>query len=190
MDKEDIEHLCKDTVDYIQGVSYDNIYYSLLFMLGENMTNEKIERWMESSDNYWLKTLILNHDLLEDKYSKEKIRDMIIRRIEQACLGRLVTRGNFECIVPDPFAYMQWITGQKVDGLLKEGQMYSHFWNKREIRKVDSMRSPLTHFSEHNVVDLVKNKETEYWYQYSYTGFIVNCHDYHTLLWAGSDYDI
>ena len=148
LDKEDIEHLCKDTVDYIQGVSYDNIYYSLLFMLGENMTNEKIERWMESSDNYWLKTLILNHDLLEDKYSKEKIRDMIIRRIEQACLGRLVTRGNFAVIVPDSYAFMQWITGQKVTGILKDGEFYSNFWKERSIDKIACGRSPMTHFSE------------------------------------------
>ena len=187
LDKEDIEHLCKDTVDYIQGVSYDNIYYSLLFMLGENMTNEKIERWMESSDNYWLKTLILNHDLLEDKYSKEKIRDMIIRRIEQACLGRLVTRGNFECICPDPYAYMEFIVGKPVVGLLEPEHMYCHFWNERGVTKVDSMRSPLTHFSEHNVVDLTMNEKTEKWFKYCYSGFIVNVHDYHTMRWAGSD---
>lgn len=190
LDEEDVEALCQDTVDYIQGVSCDNIYYSLLFMLGENMTNEKIERWMESSDNYWLKTLILNHDLLEDKYSKEKIRDMIIRRIEQACLGRLVTRGNFECICPDPYAYMEFIVGKPVIGLLEPEHMYCHFWNERGVKKVDSMRSPLTHFSEHNVVDLTMNEKTEKWFKYCYSGFIVNVHDYHTMRFAGSDYDI
>ena len=185
-----IEDLCKDTVDYVQGVSYDNIYYSLLFMMGENGNLESIDRFMESSDNYWLKTLILNHNLLNDKYSKEKIRDMIIRRIELACLGKILTAGNFECIVPDSFAYMEWITGKDVVGLLGPGQMYCDFWNKRNVSKVDTMRSPLTHFSEHYVVDLVKNEKTEKWFKYSYSGFIVNCHDEHTMRWAGSDYDM
>ena len=182
-----IEDLCQDTVNYVQGVSYDNIYYSLLFMMGENGNLESIDRFMESSDNYWLKTLILNHNLLNDKYSKEKIRDMIVRRIELACLGKILTAGNFECIVPDSFAYMEWITGKDVVGLLGPGQMYCDFWNKRNVSRVDTMRSPLTHFSEHYVVDLVKNEKTEKWFKYSYSGFIVNCHDEHTMRWAGSD---
>ena len=185
-----IADLCKDTVDYIKGVSYDNIYYSMLFMMGENGTQESVERFMESSDNYWLKSLILNNTLINDKYSKEKIRDMIVRKIELACLGKLVTQGNFQCIVPDSYAFMQAMFKLPVTGLLKAGEMYSQFWNNRGVNKVDTMRSPLTHFSEHYVVDLKKNEDTEKWFRYSYSGFIVNAHDEHTLRWAGSDYDV
>lgn len=184
-----IADLCKDTVDYIKGVSYDNIYYSMLFMMGENGTQESVERFMESSDNYWLKSLILNNTLINDKYSKEKIRDMIVRKIELACLGKLITQGNFQCIVPDSYAFMQAMFKLPVTGLLKAGEMYSQFWNNRGVNKVDTMRSPLTHFSEHYVVDLKKNEDTEKWFRYSYSGFIVNAHDEHTLRWAGSDYD-
>lgn len=185
-----IKDLCQDTVDYIKGVSYDDIYYSLLFMMGENSNTDSVQRFMKSSDNYWLKSLILNHNLLNDKYSKEKIRDMIIRKIEQACLGKLIVQGNFQCIVPDSYAFMQAIFGLEVTGLLGPGQMYSQFWNKRGVNKVDTMRSPLTHFSEHYVVDLIQNDETEKWFRHSYSGFIVNSHDEHTMKWAGSDYDM
>ena len=184
-----IKDLCQDTVDYIKGVSYDDIYYSLLFMMGENSNTDSVQRFMKSSDNYWLKSLILNHNLLNDKYSKEKIRDMIIKKIEQACLGKLIVQGNFQCIVPDSYAFMQAVFGLEVTGLLGPGQMYSQFWNNRRVTKVDTMRSPLTHFSEHYVVDLIKNEKTEKWFKYSYSGFIVNSHDEHTMRWAGSDYD-
>ena len=187
LDEDMVHALCQDTVDYIQGVSYDNVYYILLFLLGENLNSDSIERFMESSDNYWLKCLILNHNLLNDKYSKEKIRDFIVRKIELACLGKLLTRGNFECIVPDSFAFMQHCTGQKVAGILPAGHMYCNYWNEKNVTKVDTMRSPLTHFSEHYVVDLDKNELTEKWFKYSYSGFIVNCHDEHTMRWAGSD---
>ena len=190
LDEDMVHALCQDTVDYIQGVSYDNVYYTLLFLLGENLNSDSIERFMESSDNYWLKCLILNHNLLNDKYSKEKIRDFIVRKIELACLGKLLTRGNFECIVPDSFAFMQHCTGQKVTGILPAGHMYCNYWNERNVTKVDTMRSPLTHFSEHYVVDLDKNELTEKWFKYSYSGFIVNCHDEHTMHWSGSDYDL
>lgn len=182
--------LCQDTVDYIKGVSYDNPYYSILFMMGENSNEDSIQRFMKSSDNYWLKTLILNQNLLNDKYSKEKIRDMVVRRIELACLGRLLTKGNFQCIVTDGVAFMQHATGQKVEGLLKAGEMYSQFWNERGVTKVDTMRSPLTHFSEHYVVELKNDEKMQKWFKYSKSGFIVNCHDEHTYRWAGSDYDM
>lgn len=189
---EDIEKLCQDTIDYIQGVSYNNIYYSLLFMMGDNMDYENIDRFMAFSDNYWLKSLMLNHNLLNDKYTKEKIRDMIIRKIELACLGKINIRGNFQCIVPDNFAYMEWICYRdtsKVKGLLDRGQFYSQYWNNLGVNKVDCMRSPLTHFSEHYVVDLLNTEKMQKWYKYSYSGIIVNVQDEHTMHFAGSDYD-
>ena len=190
LDDEMLYDLCEDTIRYVRGVSYDDIYYSLLFMMGENSNTDSVQRFMKSSDNYWLKSLILNHNLLNDKYSKEKIRDMIIRKIEQACLGKLIVQGNFQCIVPDPVSYMQFITGQEVKGLLNAHEYYCHFWNEKGATRVDGMRSPLTHFSEHNDMPLVKNEKTEKWYKYCYSGFIVNTHDWHTLLLAGSDYDM
>ena len=182
-----IKDVCEETVNYIQGVSYDNVYYTLLFLLGENLTSDGIERFMESSDNYWLKCLILNHNLLNDKYSKEKIRDFIVRKIELACLGKILVRGNFQCIVVDGFAFMQAATGQKVTGLLKAGEMYSQFWNERGVTRVDTMRSPLTHFSEHYIVELKNDERMQKWFKYSYSGIIVNCHDEHTMHYAGSD---
>lgn len=184
-----IKDVCKDTVDYIQGVSYDNIYYTELFMMGENSNEESLRRFLESSDNYWLKTLILNNNLLYDKYSKEKIRDMIIRRIELSCLGKIHVQGNFQCIVPDSFAFMQHVTGQKVTGLLEAGEFYSQFWNEKNVHEVDCMRSPMTHFSEHYIAKLKKNEKTEKWFKYSYSGIITNCHDAHTMAFSGSDYD-
>jgi len=182
-----IKQLCDDTIKYIQGVTYDNKDYALLFMLGENMEIPDIEKYLLSSDNYWLKSLILESNLFNDKYTKEKIRDLIVRKIELACLGKIIVRGNFQCIVPDNYAYMQHITGQPVTGLLNAGEFYSQYWNNLDVNKVDCMRSPLTHFSEHYVVDLKKNEETEKWFKYSYSGIITNTHDEHTMHFAGSD---
>lgn len=198
MNDDDVKELCKDTIDYIKGVSYDNIYYTLLFLLGETNNPTEIKRFLESSDNYWLKTLILNHNLLNDKYTKEKIRDMIVRRIELACLGRLIVRGCYQCICPDPYAYMEWICyrGEKpVNGLLKAGEAYCEYWNNIsestgiQIDKVDAMRSPLTHFSEHGIDNLVCNDEMKKWYKYCYSGYINNTHDEFTYVHAGSDWD-
>lgn len=187
--QKDIEALCADTVKYIQGVSYDDIYYTLLFLMGENISINSIESFLQNSDNYWLKSLVYDPSLFYDKYSKEKVREYIIRRIEQACLGKIIVRGNFEAIVPDGFAFMQWATGHEVTGLLKAKEFYSQFWQQYNVQEVDCMRSPMTHFSEHYVVDLKNDERMKKWFKYSYSGIIVNCHDNHTMSFAGSDYD-
>ena len=182
-----IEDICKDTIEYINGVSCDNIYYTLLYLMGESTNINSIIRFMYSSDNYWLKSLILNQNLLNDKYSKEKIRDMLIKKIEQACLGRIIVKGNFQCIVPDSYAFMEAMVGKPVKGLLKAGEFYSQFWNGYGVDRVDCMRSPLTHFSEHYVVDLKNDEKMKKWFKYSYSGIITNTHDAHTMHFAGSD---
>lgn len=190
-----IADVCHDTVKYIQGVSYQNKNYALLFLLGSGMQVPDIESFLKNSDNYWLKSLVLNNDLFNDKYTREKIRDLIVRKIELACLGKLIVQGNYQCIVPDNYAYMEHITGQPVKGLLNAGEFYSQYWNNNieadgeRTKKVDCMRSPLTHFSEHYVVDLKQNEDTEKWFKYSYSGIITNVHDEHTMKFAGSDYD-
>lgn len=190
-----IEDLCSDTLNYIKGVSYNDIYYTLLFLMGENNIEQDVNRFFKNSDNYWLKTLALNHNLLNDKYTKEKIRDYIVKKIEQACLGRLIVKGNYMCICPDPFAYMQWICYRdknKVTGLLGPHEAYVDFWFNNGLKdgdKVDSMRSPLTHFSEHGIDTLRCTDEMKKWYSYCYSGYICNIKDEFTMIHAGSDYD-
>ena len=192
MSDEDIKELCQDTVDYLQGVSCDNFYYTLLFMLGENMNYDSMLNYMESSDNYWLKSLICNPNLLNDKYTKEKIRDCLVRKIEQACMGKIMVDGNFQVIIPDSYAFMEWTCyrdPKKVNGLLKSGQCYSKFWKDRNSNRILSQRSPLTHFSECHLLDVEWNEEINKWFKYSYTGFYINTHDDSTMRWAGADFD-
>lgn len=189
LDKSDIEKLASKFVDWVMGVSSENIYYTFLFLLGEDVTEEKIDRFIERSDKYWVKSLLANPDLINDKYIKKKIHDMVKRRIQRACLGDIIVDGNFQVIVSDPYAYMQHVCSQDVTGLLNAGEYYSNYWNKKGVKLVDSMRSPLTYRSEHVLLDLVKNKNTEDWYKYCYTGIIVNVFGDETVRWAGSDFD-
>lgn len=152
---DDIKELCEDTVQYIEGVSVDDIYYTFLFLLGENVKEESIKHYMRASDNYWLKSLLLEHSLFKDKHTKQKIREFIIKRIELACCGKIMVPGNFQTIVADPYAFMEHLMGMPVVGLLKAGECYSKFWVDRGVTVVDSMRSPMTSYAEHNVLKVV-----------------------------------
>ena len=192
MNDEDIKELCETTVKYITGVTNQDYNYALLFMLGEGMTERKIKNYMKSSDNYWLKSLICNPNLFNDKYTKEKIRDCIKRRIEQACIGKIMVEGNFQVIIPDSYALMEWVCYRdrnRVKGLLQAGECYSKFWKDRNNSQILSQRSPLTHFSECHLLNVTWNEEIDKWFKYSYTGFYINTHDDSTMRWAGADFD-
>jgi hypothetical protein len=189
LSQKDIEELSSQFVDWIMGVSYDDIYYMLLFLMGINNDKDKISKFLSSSDNYWIKSLIINKNIKDDKYIRTKIRDLIRHKIENACMGDIYVDGNFQVIVSDPYGFMQHACGLDVTGLLKKGEFYSNYWNEKNIKQIDGMRSPLTYFSEHVILDLRNDKDTNKWYKYCKLGIILNYHGHESINFAGSDYD-
>lgn len=187
LNEEEIKKLCSQFVDWIQGVTYDNFAYTLLFLMGVNNNEDKIRNILKSSDNYWLKSLIVNPELKNDKFMRGKIFNFIKTKIKKGCLGNIYVDGNFQVIVSDPYGLMQHVCGLEVTGLLKENEFYSNYWNNKNITQVDSMRSPLTYRSEHVILNLRKDDETEKWYKYCYLGIIVNYYGHECFNWAGSD---
>lgn len=188
--EKDIEELASQFVEWITKVSYDDVYYMLLFLLGVNNNSEKINNFLSSSENYWIKALIANHNVKNDKYIRTKVRELLKTKIENACKGDIYVDGNFQVIVSDPYGFMQHVCGLPVTGLLEAGKSYSNYWNERNIRKVDAMRSPLTYMSEHVILDLQKDENTEKWYRYCKLGIILNYHGHETFNFAGSDFDM
>ena len=190
LNETDIKELCKPFVDWITGVSYDNFEYMLLFLLGVNNTEENINNFLRSSDNYWLKSLVVNPNLKNDRFIRTKIRDLIKNKIKKGCMGDIYVKGNFQTLVSDPYAYMQHVCGIEPTGLLDKDEFYSNYWNERNVTQVDGMRSPLTFRSEHVVMNLKKNAETEKWYRYCKTGIIINWFGHTVQNFGGADFDL
>lgn len=189
LNTEDVKALAAQFVDWITNVSYDNAYYMLLFLLGTNNDAEKINRFLSGDDAYWLKALVADHTVKNDAYIRAKIRERIRRKIENGCKGDIYVNGNFQVIVSDPYGFMQHVCGLPVTGLLKEGKSYSNYWNERGVSYVDAMRAPLTYLSEHVILDLQKDEDTQKWYRYCRQGIILNYHGHETVNFAGSDFD-
>jgi hypothetical protein len=190
LSERDIEKVCSKFVNWITGVTSRDIYYTIMFLLGTDIDEDKMMKYLETSDNHWIKSLMIDHDLIHDKWIKRKIYDLIKKKIKNGCLGQILTDGNFQVLVSDPFAMMQHICGLPVTGLLGKGEFYSNYWNKKGVNVVDSMRAPLTYRSEHVLLDLKQNEELDKWYKYNNTGIIVNVHGAETMHWAGSDFDM
>ena len=190
LSQNDIEKLCSQFVDWIEGVSYNNVPYMLLFLLGVNNDEEKITEFLKSNNNYWIKSLIVNPELKNDKYIRTKIRELIKVKIQNGCMGDIFVDGNFQILVSDPYGFMQHVCEKKVTGLLKKGEFYSNYWNERNIKQVDGMRSPLTFCAEHVLLNLVKSEETEKWYKYCKLGIILNYHGHEVCNFGGADFDL
>lgn len=187
--KTDIEKLCSTFKDWINGITVDNIDYALLFLVGQNTTPDRIREYLKSWDMYWVKSLIVNRNLINDKYIKEKIYRYVLGAIDRAYLGAIPVKGNFQYLITDPYAYMQWVCRQEVTGLLSENEHYSNYWNNKNVKVVDGMRAPLTHFSEHTILHFKKNEDTEKWYKWCKNGIIFNWFGYEVCKLAGSDWD-
>jgi len=190
LNRDDIEKLAEQFINWILKVSYSDAYYMLLFLLGENNNTRKINNFLSSSEIYWIKALIANNNVKNDKYIRTKIRELIKNKIENGCKGDIYVDGNFQVIVSDPYGFMQHVCGLMVTGLLKPGMSYSNYWNERNIKTVDAMRSPLTYLSEHVILNLQKDSETEKWFRYCKLGIILNYHGHETFNFAGSDFDM
>lgn len=187
LNSEEVEKLCSQFVDWIQGVTYNNFAYTLLFLLGVNNNEERINNFLKNSDNYWIKSLIINPELRNDKFIRNKIYNLIKTRIKNGCLGNIYVDGNFQVIVSDPYGFMQHVCGQEVTGLLKKDEFYSNYWNEKGVKQIDSMRSPLTYRSEHVILNLRNDEETNKWYKYCNLGIILNYHGHECVNYAGSD---
>lgn len=223
LEDEDVKELCKDTVDWLKGVAGLDRNFALLFMMGSlcDTQNEEVREdpkklFNITSDNL-SRALMANKRMIEDEYIRQTIVYAINKKIKEAYIGKLLLRGCFSTMIPDPYAMMQWTLGGnsnlgktrrvmietdngdyedillgrniEVTGLLKEGEHYSKYWNERGVDKGVSMRSPLTWCSEVNEMKYIKNEETEKWFKYLNSGIVYNVWGVDCMIHADSDFD-
>lgn len=168
LDDTDIENLCKKTIDWLGNISGGDVMSMILYMCG----NEKpIE--LENISDSSIKALIYNNKLVNDNYIKQKIVRSLNKKIREAYSGRLLVDGNFSFMISDPYALLEYAMGLEPKGLLNEFEHYNGFWNKRNVDKVVGMRSPLTHYSEVNLLNLKNDYKTSKWYKYLDVGCTV-----------------
>lgn len=190
LSKKDIVKVCSKFVNWINGVTKNNYYYSLLFLLGKEVNEKSIKSYLQNGESNWIKALILYPELFNDKFIRKNIYNLVKNKIKHGCLGEIILDGNFQTLVSDPYAMMEHVCGfDKVNGLLKKGEYYSNYWNEKNVKVIDTMRAPLTYRSEHVVMHLRNNEELRKWYKYCDTGLILNIFGNETAKMAGSDFD-
>jgi hypothetical protein len=188
LDEDQVERLCSKTLDFFSKTISKDIRYTLLYFLGELSNNEELgDKWYYATDDVLVKALILNNSLIDDPYIQKRIEHSLNKKIRETYIGSLLLDGSYQAMISDPYAMCEHIFGMEVKGLLKEGEHYSNYWNNKKIKKVSACRSPLTHYTENNILNLQQSKELDYWYRYLRSGIIYNVHGTDTLRHGGSD---
>jgi hypothetical protein len=188
LNDQQIKFLCNQTLDYFSFILKNKIEYTLLYLLGKNSTSYSIEILSQVFDNV-TKALILNNKLIEDPYIKNHILHSLNKKIKESYIGNLLVDGQYTMMVNDPYAFMEYIFGLPIDGLLKRNEHYNKYWIDKNVNKIAAMRAPLTYSSEVNILNLKNNEKIQEWYQYLNSCAIYNVFGLDDLIHGGSDRD-
>lgn len=190
--KEDIKELVKPTTDWINSIGSGQLESVLLYLLGaqpiENYNH--FSEVLNDVEMSFVKGIMLEPELLKDRYVKSQIYKTLKRKIRDAKIGRLWVRGNYSFQISDPYALCEWAFGLEPKGLLREWELYSRFWSDRtDGDKILTLRSPLVDKSEHLIRTLVDTEEMREWYKYLGSGLINSIHDETVVILSDSDFD-
>lgn len=182
---EDIEELVAPTIREIRDVLGEDYRKSILFLEGTFLRDDNIE----SLECDYAKALMIEPEMIKDPFVRSKLRIMIRKRINDAKVGVLKTRGNFSIVSGDPYSLCQSIFGLEVTGLLKSGQMYHKYWADRNVDTVLAFRAPMTSHNNIRKLSIAKSDVMDYWFQYMNTCVILNSWDMTCPACNGMDKD-
>ncbi len=188
MTDDDIYDLIKPTVDMINGaVGYSEQDYAkmLLFLKGNNTTENDFIK----EEIAYIKALMIEPMLMQDPLVKNRVYNMIKKKMDDSKKGVIQVKGNYQIVSGDLYALCQHMFKKEITGLLGQGEFYSKAWTDKGVDKVVAYRSPMT--IKNNIVSmkLMNNDEVKRWYRYMTTCIVLNAWDTTMEAMNGMDFD-
>ena len=183
---EELQELCKPTIDEIADVLGLDYRKSLTFLAGFGLN---INNVMCGELDPCIKALMIDRRLINDSYIRHKIWNMIMKRIEMAKRGAIKIDANFAMISGDPYALAQSMFGIEITGLLKAGELYHKYWIDKGATELACFRAPMTCHNNVRKLRLANTEQMAHWYQYIKTAIILNAWDTTCDAMNGSDKD-
>lgn len=180
---DEIMKLIEPTVTDFCGVLGGDIDKTILFLKGINQNANSVA----SSDNDCAKALMIDQVTINDPYIRSRVNHSIQKKISNAKLGRVRVSGDYSVISGDPYALCQSIFGLDVTGLLRDGCVWSGYWNSRGVSDVVCFRAPMSCHNNIRKMTVYHDSLTDYWYRFMKDAIIVNAWD--TLAQAENGFD-
>ncbi|MVX64635.1 hypothetical protein GKZ28_13125 [Clostridium chromiireducens] len=176
---EQIEILCKPTVDIIKSISTDvNEFLKYRGLIEESIDElgkvnykdtdmDRVPKYYEALKN--------NKDLFYDSYIQKKVQLDIDKFKNNAMKGMVFVDGQFQTMSPDIVAFFEYATRQEVVGVVPKNNIYSNYWrNKENVTAVDIIRFPHV-ANEHIYASVVQDEIKEF--EYIQDGIIMSIED-------------
>lgn len=177
---EDVRELCEPTVKWLKDASCGD-YESTLKFLGA------WDREVGSGDLDYIEALASNPIMMKDPFVSLKVARLINKKIDDAKIGKLKVKGNYQIASGDPYTLAENMFGLQPKGILKSGEIYSSYWNNKGEKEVLIFRSPMT--SHNNIRKSVLNKSeiAKRWYRHMHNIIIMNSWDTSCMALNGAD---
>ena len=188
LNDEDICELIAPTVDMVKGAigySEDDFAKMLLVMRGSKISKDDFIY----DDNPMAKALMIDKRMMNDPFIKNRVYNMIKKKISDSKKGVLQVKGNYQVVSGDLYAMCQHMFKREITGLLGAKEFYSKEWLSKGIKEVVAFRAPMT--VANNVVKMKfkDTEETNRWYRYMRTCIILNAWDTTMDAMNGMDMD-
>lgn len=182
---EDVDRLIQPTVESITGALGDDYGKTLLFLKGNKITEDD---FINEEYNF-VKALMIDENMKNDPFVKEKIYRMIKKRIHDSKKGVIQVAGNYSILSGDLYALCQYMFKLPVTGLLDKGEYYSQSWVDKGINKVVAYRAPMTNHNNIKIFRFKDNALVRKWYRFMSTCTILNAWDTTADSLNGADFD-
>lgn len=171
---DDIDELIEPTMRKIEDVLTGDWRKAILFARGVDLNDNNVE---SETCVDCTSAMIVEPALFDDPYVKRRLYRAIETRIKDAKIGVLDVQGNYQMICGDPFALMQSIFKLPVTGILKAGEIYSHYWDERDVDEVACFRAPMSSMYNIKKMKVCRTDEARYWFRYMKTAMLLNAFD-------------
>lgn len=175
--EENIKHLADFTVDWLQKIMSGDKLYTELFLIGCQDEDKEYDSVERKTDSAMAKVLMYNDEILNDTYVRQKINQMIDKKVRLAKIGKLYVEGSYDFAIPDLYAFCEHAFGMEVHGLLNAGESWNKRWVDKGSTEIAMMRSPLVAPSENQTSKVNLSEEAKYWFRYIYSGQILSIKD-------------
>lgn len=182
---EQIEELIQPTIKEIKDILGLDYKKSILFLKGMFLNEDNL--WKVEND--FAKALMVDPEMINDPFVRNRIYQMIRKRIKDAKIGVIKVAGNYSIISGDPYSLCQSMFGLEVTGLLKAGELYNKYWIDKGAEYVSCFRAPMTCHNNLTKLKVAKTNDMKYWYRYMTTCTILNSWDTTTHATNGADKD-
>ena len=190
LDINQIEELCKDTVETIKKISTDVNEFLKYRGLMDCNENDKGEKRKKSIIPSYYKALQKNPEkLFGDKYIQHKVQEDIKKFKENTYKGAVLVPGNYQTFMPDIFALAQYAFGITPTGILNGNQVYSKYWLRKKVLEIDIIRFP--HIAnEHSIGEVVDiDEKFKDYYQYVTEGIVTSIDTFIPMKANSGDFD-